>query len=59
MLELWIIAGVVVWLGLMTIVLALCASSARADRASVKPMRREPRIVRAAPRRAPDPRLTT
>ena len=49
MLELWIIAGAVVWLGLMTIVVALCASSARAERASVKPMRRESRIVRRRP----------
>ena len=49
MLELWILAGAVVWLGLMTIAIALCAASARADRATIEPLRREPRIVRARP----------
>lgn len=49
MLELWILAGVVVWLGLVTIVVALCASTARADRASIEPLRRESRIVRPRP----------
>lgn len=37
MLELWILAAVVVWVGLMTLLLALCAASGRADRDLVRP----------------------
>ena len=32
MLELWLFLAVVVWVGLMTLVVALCAASGRADR---------------------------
>ena len=32
MLELWILAGVVAWVALMTLVVALCAAAGRADR---------------------------
>ena len=51
MLELWILAGVVVWLVVMTFVIALCVASARADRVSTETPR-EPRIVRPRPARA-------
>ena len=58
MLELWILAGVVVWLVVMTFVIALCVASARADR-RYSVARREPRIVRPRPARTrPARRLT-
>ena len=42
MLALWIVLGVVVWVALMTLVVALCTASGRADRTFVT-LRRAPR----------------
>jgi hypothetical protein len=36
MLELWILGGAAMWLALMTLVVALCAASGRADRCLVE-----------------------
>jgi hypothetical protein len=48
MLELWLLAAIVVWVGLMTLVVALCVASGRADRDLVRlrPALR-PRVHRA------------